>query len=121
MGTGGAPGVGVPSAFLIEVLATGFLTLGINYAVDGNPDPNKFIVAGAVGIIVLSIGTSMGVLTGYGLNPARDFSPRVVFALLSGEDAFGDGYWVAPLLGPYIGAPLGTGLYKITKKTPPPE
>ena len=35
-----------------------------------------------IGILVASIGMSFGATTGYALNPARDFGPRLAYFLL---------------------------------------
>ncbi len=72
----------------------------------------KFIVFG----IIVSIGMSLGGLTGYGINPARDLGPRIAHAILpikgKGSSNFGYGL-VAPVFGPVIGALLAVGLYAI--------
>lgn len=72
----------------------------------------KFIVFG----IIVSIGMSLGGLTGYGINPARDLGPRIAHAILpikgKGSSNFGYGL-VAPVFGPIIGALLAVGLYAI--------
>ena len=35
-----------------------------------------------IGILVASIGMSFGATTGYALNPARDFGPRLAYFIL---------------------------------------
>ena len=35
-----------------------------------------------IGILVIVIGMSLGGTTGYAINPARDFGPRLIYALL---------------------------------------
>lgn len=124
--SGAATGINSFLAFMTEVICTAFLLLGINYAVDGNPAPNKLIVAGGVGMLVFTIGQCIGTLTGYAMNPARDFSPRVantLFRLFHSQMDVGelwkDGYFLVPIFAPFVGAPLGTALYKMTSKPPP--
>jgi glycerol uptake facilitator protein len=61
-----------------------------------------------VGCLVWSIGLSLGATTGYAINPARDFGPRLAHAFLPIHDK-GDSDWDyawVPILGPVIGAAL---------------
>jgi glycerol uptake facilitator protein len=59
-----------------------------------------------VGCLVWSIGLSLGATTGYAINPARDFGPRLAHALLpiSGKGGSDWAYAWVPILGPVIGA-----------------
>jgi glycerol uptake facilitator protein len=61
-----------------------------------------------VGCLVWSIGLSLGATTGYAINPARDFGPRLAHALLpiSGKGGSDWSYAWVPILGPLIGAAL---------------
>ena len=61
-----------------------------------------------VGCFVWSIGLSLGATTGYAINPARDFGPRLAHALLpiSGKGGSDWVYAWVPILGPVIGAAL---------------
>jgi glycerol uptake facilitator protein len=61
-----------------------------------------------VGCLVWSIGLSLGATTGYAINPARDFGPRLAHALLPVPGKGGSDWayaWI-PILGPAIGAGL---------------
>lgn len=66
-------------------------------------------------VVIVSIGMSFGGLTGYALNPARDFGPRLAHAVLpiknKGDSNFG--YAWIPIVGPIIGALLGVALYNV--------
>lgn len=65
-----------------------------------------------VTFIVLSVGLSMGGSTGYAINPARDFGPRLTHALLPIKGK-GDSNWKyawIPILGPLVGAAIA-GLF----------
>jgi len=68
-----------------------------------------------VGIIVWSIGLSLGGPTGYAINPARDLGPRIAHALLpiAGKGGSDWGYAWIPVLGPIVGGVLGALFYKI--------
>jgi glycerol uptake facilitator protein len=59
-----------------------------------------------VGLLVLSIGLSLGGTTGYAINPARDLGPRIAHALLPipGKRDSDWGYSLVPIVGPFIGA-----------------
>ena len=65
--------------------------------------------------IIVSIGMSLGGLTGYALNPARDIGPRIAHAFLpiKGKGSSNWGYAIVPLVGPIIGALVAVGLYAI--------
>ena len=69
----------------------------------------KFLVFG----IIVSIGMSLGGLTGYAINPARDIGPRLAHAVLpiKGKGTSNWGYAVVPLVGPVIGAIAAVLLY----------
>jgi glycerol uptake facilitator protein len=105
--------------FLTEAVGTAFLVCFVfaiidefNQAVKGNLAPFM------VGIAVVAIGTSFGANSGYAINPARDFGPRV-FAAIIGYDkvAFPGDYlnmstyfWI-PIVGPLVGAAIGALAY----------
>lgn len=66
-----------------------------------------------VGLLVLAIGLSLGGTTGYAINPARDFGPRIAHALLP-VPGKGDGDWSyawIPVVGPFIGALLAAAAF----------
>lgn len=64
-----------------------------------------------VTILVWSIGLSLGGTTGYAINPARDFSPRLVHSLLSFKGGSDWSYAWIPVVGPLLGAALATYLF----------
>lgn len=70
---------------------------------------DKFLVFG----IIVSIGMSLGGLTGYAINPARDLGPRLAHAVLpiKGKGSSNWGYGIVPLVGPIIGAIAAVLLY----------
>lgn len=72
---------------------------------------DKFLVFG----IIVSVGMSLGGLTGYAINPARDLGPRLAHAVLpiKGKGDSNWGYAIVPLIGPIIGAIAAVLLYGV--------
>lgn len=46
-----------------------------------NNSPNSQLFPFIIGLLVLAIGISFGINCGYGINPARDFMPRLFTAI----------------------------------------
>jgi glycerol uptake facilitator protein len=70
-----------------------------------------------VAFLVWAIGLSLGGTTGYAINPARDFGPRIAHALLPIKDKGHSNWkyaWI-PIVGPFIGAIIATLLYLVLK------
>lgn len=61
-----------------------------------------------VGMLVWSIGLSLGGPTGYAINPARDLAPRIAHAVLpiSGKGTSDWSYAWIPVVGPIVGGIL---------------
>jgi glycerol uptake facilitator protein len=68
-----------------------------------------------VGSLVWGIGLSLGGTTGYAVNPARDFGPRVAHAILPIAEKGGSdwGYAPIPVIGPLVGGMLAGWLLRI--------
>ena len=68
-----------------------------------------------IGMIVWAIGLSLGGTTGYAINPARDFGPRLAHFLLPihGKGGSDWGYAWVPIVGPCIGAILAAVLFPL--------
>jgi glycerol uptake facilitator protein len=65
-----------------------------------------------VGILVWVIGMALGGTTGYAINPARDFGPRLVHHLIPMRQKNSDwSYAWIPVLGPFIGGAVAGLLY----------
>jgi glycerol uptake facilitator protein len=65
-----------------------------------------------VGLLVFSIGISLGGTTGYAINPARDLGPRIAHALLpvpGKRDSNWSYAWI-PVVGPLAGALVAVAL-----------
>lgn len=63
--------------------------------------------------IIVSIGMSLGGLTGYAINPARDLGPRIAHAILpiKGKGDSNWGYAWIPVVAPIVGAIIAVLLY----------
>lgn len=67
-----------------------------------------------VGLLVVAIGAAFGWNTGYAINPARDFGPRLFTAIAGwGGEVFSaaNGWWWVPIVAPCIGAVVGGWAY----------
>lgn len=100
--------------FLSETIGTFvlvFAILGIAQVPNIAGGMDKLFVFG----IIVSVGMSLGGLTGYAINPARDFGPRLAHALLpikgKGSSNFAYGCRV-PLIAPFVGGILAVVVYK---------
>ena len=102
----------LPLNILSEAIGTFVLVFAIKGIanVDGIAGGlDKFLVFG----IIVSVGMSLGGLTGYAINPARDIGPRLAHAILpiKGKGSSNWGYAIVPLVGPIIGAIVAVLLY----------
>ena len=115
-----APAMRHPASnVLTEVVGTFVLVLGVlTVLTPKNLNPSHGWDAGfgpcLVGIIVWSIGLSLGGPTGYAINPARDLGPRLAHAVLpiAGKGGSDWGYAWIPVAGPIIGGVLAGLLYR---------
>jgi glycerol uptake facilitator protein len=118
----------MPANFLSEVVGTFILVAtallavktSFDLKVPGMTSPESVKVGlgslGAlpVGLVVFSIGLSLGGTTGYAINPARDLGPRIAHAILpipGKRDSDWSYAWV-PVLGPIAGAVLAALAFK---------
>ncbi|XP_075415605.1 aquaporin-7 [Tenrec ecaudatus] len=101
--------------FLDEMFLTGLLQLCLFAITDPHNSPALEGTQGVVvGILVAIIGMSLGMNTGYAINPARDLAPRLfTFFAGWGTEVFRDGghWWWVPVVAPILGAYLGGVLY----------
>lgn len=67
------------------------------------------------GVLVWVLGLSLGGPTGYAINPARDFGPRLAHAVfpIPGKGSSDWGYALVPILGPLAGGALAAGIVKL--------
>ena len=68
-----------------------------------------------VGMLVWSIGLSLGGTTGYAINPVRDLGPRIAHSILpiSGKGASDWSYAAVPVVGPLIGGALAGAFIRL--------
>lgn len=108
------PATPIYNAFFTEIIDTAFLLIGVLAITNPKYKVPTWGVALAAGGLLAVIGMSVGLMTGYAMNPARDFGPRIFTAIAGwgGETFSAHGYyfWV-PLFAPFLGAPLGMAIY----------
>jgi len=68
-----------------------------------------------VALLVVSIGMSLGGLTGYAINPVRDLGPRIIHSLvpINSKGTSDWGYAWIPVIGPVLGAVIAATIYLI--------
>ena len=110
------PFVGVFGSFGDEFIGTLLLVALIFAIVDTRNQPiqhglNPLII----GLLIVAIGYSFGLNTGYAINPARDFGPRLFISLAGGgANAFPAEYWWVPIIAPLLGGAAGAYIYDFT-------
>jgi glycerol uptake facilitator protein len=99
---------------LTEIIGTAMLMMGVLGIFNAQNQIGSGVGPYAVGILVFSIGLSLGGPTGYAINPARDLGPRVAHFVLpiAGKGDSDWGYSWIPVVGPLIGAVIGALLYQ---------
>jgi glycerol uptake facilitator protein len=109
--------VGLFGAFGDEFLGTALLVGMILAIVDTrNSPPGSNLNPLIIGLLIVAIGASFGLNTGYAINPARDFGPRLWIAIVSGGASFSaDNYyfWV-PIIAPLTGGVVGAFIFDFT-------
>jgi glycerol uptake facilitator len=101
-----------------EFLGTLLLVFIVSALTDSrNQSPGSNLTPLLIGFVVWSIGLSLGGLTGYAINPARDLGPRLASACLGwGSAVFRShgGYFWIPIVGPLAGGIVGALVYDMT-------
>jgi glycerol uptake facilitator protein len=109
---------------LSEIVGTFVLVFVIFYFTNAEMGDQKAPVGlgslGAVPVafLVWAIGLSLGGTTGYAINPARDFGPRIAHALLPIKQKGRSNWkyaWI-PIIGPFIGGSIAALLYLLLRK-----
>lgn len=102
--------------FLDEVFITGMLQLCLFAITDKRNNPAlPGTQAVVIGILVVIIGVSLGMNTGYAINPSRDLPPRFfTFIAGWGPEVFrAKNWWWVPVVAPPLGAYLGGIIYVV--------
>ncbi len=109
--------VGTFGAFGDEFIGTALLVGLIVAITDTRNQPvqanlNPLII----GLLIVAIGASFGLNTGYAINPARDFGPRLWVALVTGGASFSvnNYYFWIPIVAPILGGIVGAFIYDYT-------
>ncbi|TDQ52128.1 MIP/aquaporin family protein [Actinorugispora endophytica] len=104
------------------VLVLGILGIGANAGAigGGQIDLAALFSTGfaplLVGLLVLSVGLSLGGPTGYAINPARDLGPRIAHTLLpipGKRDSDWSYAWI-PVAAPIVGGVLAALVWRLT-------
>lgn len=115
-----------PKAMMIELILTAVLLMGVMAMTESlnSTAPKGLGAAISVGLLVAAIGGIGGSLTGFAINPARDFGPKLFTALAGWGSvpftAHNYYFWV-PIVGPLIGGVLGAFIYKTFIRSYLPE
>lgn len=112
------PALSIGQAFLVEMIITAILMAVIMALTDDNNGlPRGAMAPLLIGLLIAVIGSAMGPLTGFAMNPARDFGPKLMTFLAGwGDIAFTGGrdipYFLIPIFAPIVGACLGAAAYR---------
>lgn len=110
-----APGANISmvTALICEIFGTAVLLWGVLASGDAKNVPiGANLGPMLVGLVVLGVGLCLGGPSGYAINPARDFGPRILGLIVGTQGLFSDLYWlVGPIIGPVIGGIVGVFTY----------
>lgn len=107
------------SNFISEVIGTFVLVFTVLFFTDASFTDGDTVVIGLgslgalpVAFLVWGIGLGVGGTTGYAINPARDFGPRIFHAIapIKGKGSSDWAYAWVPILGPVVGGIVAGGL-----------
>jgi glycerol uptake facilitator protein len=109
------PFVGLFGAFCDEFVGTALLVGLIFALIDARNRPvqanlNPLII----GFLFAAIALSFGLNTGFAINPARDFGPRLWIAIVFRGLSFVNNYWWIPIVAPLLGGAAGAYIYDFT-------
>lgn len=105
--------------FIDELIGTALL-VGIVLAVIDNLNlpPKGNLAPWIIGLVVAGVGMSYGANTGYAINPARDFGPRLLAwaagwgdIAMPGNYGNVDWYFWIPIVAPIVGGIIGALVY----------
>lgn len=108
----------LPANLLTEMIATTCLIV-VGFSFGSKAVSSTGLPAGfgpwLWGVLVWALGLSLGGPTGYAMNPARDFGPRMAHAILpiNGKGNSDWGYALVPIIGPLIAGGIGAAIIKL--------
>lgn len=99
-----------------EIIATAVLIFSLLFI--GTTKFTEGLNPLVVGALIMVIGFALGGTTGFAINPARDFGPRLAHFLLPiiGKGTSDWKYAFVPILGPILGSFLGASCYQLLYK-----
>jgi len=114
--TSPGPGMSVLGGLRSEIIGTAVLVMLVFAIIDArNTAPGANLAPFIIGLAVVVIGMSLGALSGYAINPARDFGPRLASWVTGWSTAMkepgGNLYFWVPIVGPLIGGVIGAYVY----------
>ena len=97
-----------------------FSIMGISNAAGLHPAQGMGLAVGMGNLyifgIIVAVGQSLGGLTGYAINPARDWGPRLAYTVMpihgKGCAHWAD-YALVPMIAPILGGSFGVLLYEL--------
>lgn len=108
------PYLSMAGALFDQIFGTAMLLLVISAIGDSRNNSTGNLGPLVVGMLVVVIGMCFGLNAGYAINPARDFGPRLLTSITGwGSEVFtaNNYYFWIPIVGPFIGGPLGAIIY----------
>jgi glycerol uptake facilitator protein len=116
--TSPGPGLSVLGGLRSEIFGTMMLVMLVLAITDArNNAPLANLAPFIIGLLVVAIGMSLGATSGYAINPARDFGPRVASWITGWSTAMkapsGAVYFWVPIIGPLIGGAIGGYVYDL--------
>jgi glycerol uptake facilitator protein len=103
--------------FVTELIGTFTLVFAVFYIAGARFEGGNISLGSLdalpVALLVMGIGFSLGGPTGYAINPARDFGPRLMHAILPLRHKGTSDWkyaWI-PVAGPFSGGALAAGIY----------
>ena len=112
----------LPGNLMTEIIATTTL-VGVGFAFGATAVSPAGLAPGfgpyLWGMLVWVLGLCLGGPTGYAMNPARDFGPRMAHFILpiAGKGKSDFGYALIPIIGPLVGGAIGAASVHFFKYT----
>ncbi|EFO82577.1 CRE-AQP-7 protein [Caenorhabditis remanei] len=101
------------TAFFDQFAGTAILVLFVCVVIDKRNGIPAAAHPLLFGLVVMMIGTSLGMNLGYPINPARDLGPRLISYFIYGSGVFSyhSYYFWVPVIAPLVGAVVGAWSY----------